>query len=95
MAVGVGQRVGAHVERLRPALELLERGRNILGAPDFKPVDFEAERVRHGQNLAHLLHRPGIAGIAEHRQPAEAGDDLAQDFEPLGGRIVRLRSTGR
>ena len=46
--------------------------------------------MRDGQNLAHLLHRPGIAGIAEHRKPAETGDDLAQDFEPLGGRISRL-----
>ncbi len=62
MAVGVGKRVGAHVECLYPALELFERGRNILGAPDFKPIDFEAERVRNGHNLAHLFHGTGIAG---------------------------------
>ena len=95
MAVGVGQRVAAHVERLAPALELLERGHNILGAQDFEPVDFEAERVRRGLNLAHLLHRPGIAGIAEHRQPAEPGDDLAQDFEPLASRIGSIEWTCR
>jgi hypothetical protein len=71
MAVGVGKRVRAHVEYLHPVLELLERGRNILAAPDFKPVDFETERVRHGQNLAHFLHRPGIAGIAEPDREAE------------------------
>ena len=44
--------------------------------------------MRNGHNLAHLFHGTGIAGIAEHRQAVETGDDLAQNFEPLGGRIV-------
>jgi hypothetical protein len=46
-AVGVGERVGAHVQRLRPGLEPLEGRRDIVGAVDFEPVDLEPKPAGH------------------------------------------------
>ncbi|MGC1745876.1 MAG: hypothetical protein WA754_25440 [Pseudolabrys sp.] len=50
-AVGVGERVGAHVQRLRPGLEPLEGRRDIVGAVDFEPVDLEPKPAGHSLNL--------------------------------------------
>jgi hypothetical protein len=38
-------------------------------------------------NLTQLLHGEGIADIAHDRQAAKTGNDLAQKFEPLAGKI--------
>ena len=96
MAVGVSQRVGAYVKRLRAALELLERGRNILGAPDFKPVDFEAERVRHGQNLVAspppARHRSALPSTANLRNPGMSSRSISSR---LRGQYRSIGSTGR
>jgi len=32
----------------------------------------------------------GIAGIGQHRQPGEIGDDLAQNLEPFAAEIALL-----
>jgi hypothetical protein len=61
------QRIGAHVKRLRPSREPLESRRNVLPAPNFELVNFDAERLGRGQNLAHLIRNPGSADIAQHR----------------------------
>ena len=83
----VSERVGTDVKCLRAALERLEGGRDILRSPDFERGDLEAERAGRRLNLAHLQHGGGIADIGHDRQPAQTGDNLAQEFEPLAGRI--------
>ena len=52
--------------------------------------DLEAERAGRCLNLAHLQHGVGIADIGHDRQPAKTGDNLAQEFEPLAGKIGLL-----
>ena len=88
--VGGYERVGTDIKRLRAALERLEGGRDILGSPDFECSDLEAERAGRCLNLAHIQHGGGIADIGHDRQPAETGDNLAQKFEALAGKIGGL-----
>ena len=83
------------IKCIRAALERLEGGRDILGSPDFECGDLEAERAGRCLNLAHLQHGGGIADIGHDRQPAETGDNLAQEFESLASKIGRSGATGR
>ena len=78
------------IKGLGAALERLEGGRDILRSPDFECGDVEAERAGRCLNLAHLQHGDGIADIGHDRQTAQTGDNLAQEFEPLAGKIGRL-----
>ena len=78
------------IKCLCAALERLEGGRDILRSPDFECGDLEAERAGRCLSLAHLQHGAGIADIGHDRQPAETGDNLAQEFESLAGKIGRL-----
>ena len=86
----VHERVANDIECVRAALERVEGGRDILRAPDFDACDLEAERAGRRLDLAHLRHGAGIAGIGQDRQPAQTGDNLAQDFEAFAGEIGRL-----
>ena len=86
----VHERVGNDIKCLRAALERLEGGRDILRSPDFECGDIEAKRAGRCLNLAHLQHGVGIADIGHDRQPAETGDNLAQEFEPLASKIGLL-----
>ena len=88
--VGVHERVGHDIKCVGAALERLEGGRDILRSPDFECDDLKAERAGRCLNLAHLQHGGGIADIGHDRQPAETGDNLAQEFESLAGKIGRL-----
>ena len=89
-AVGVNECIAHNVKCVRLCLERLEGGSNILCSPDFEWRDFDAERASRGLNLAHLQHGLGIANIDHDCQPAEPGDNLTQEFEPLAGKIGRL-----
>src|SRR5262249_60839334 len=75
---------------IRLWLEHLEGGSNILCSPDFEWRDLDAERASHGLNLAHLQHGLGKANVSHDCQPAEMGDNFAQEFEALGSSIGRL-----
>ena len=83
------------IKCLRAALERLEGRRDILRSPDFERDDLEAERAGRCLDLAHLQHGGGIVDIGHDRQPAETGDDLAQEFESLAGKYRATGSTGR
>ena len=89
-AVGDNECIAHDVKCVRLGLERLEGGSDILRSPDFEWRDFEAERASRGLNLAHLQHGLGIANICHDCQPAEPGDNLAQKFESLAGKIGRL-----
>jgi hypothetical protein len=82
--------VARDVQCVRSILESLDGGRNILHAPNFNAGRIEAERTGECLNLTHLQHDRWQAAIAHDRQPAETGDDLAQDFEPLACKVGRL-----
>ena len=57
---------------------------------DFDCGNLKAERAGRRLSLAHLQHTNGTAGIGQDRQAAETGDNLAQEFESLAGKIGRL-----
>ena len=59
-------------------------------SPDFQCGDFEAERAGRRLNLAQLQHSAGGADVGHDRQPAETGDNFAQEFDALTGKIGRL-----
>jgi hypothetical protein len=77
-------------KRFAAALERLEGGYDILRMPDFECDEFETERAGCGLNLAQLQHGGGITDIGHDRQPAQAGNHLAQKFEPLASKISDL-----
>ena len=84
------QPVGTDIKRFAAALERLEGGYDILRMPDFGCDGFETQRARCLLNLAQLQHGEGIIDIGHDRQPAQAGNDLAQKFEPLASRVAHL-----
>ncbi len=86
----INERVGTDIECVRAALERLEGGRDILRSPDFGCDDLKAERAGCCLNLAHLQHGDGTADIGQNRQSAKTGNNLAQNFEPLAGKIGLL-----
>ena len=62
-AVGVNESVPHNVKCVRLGLEGIERGSNVLSAPDFKWRELEAERPGFGLNLTHLHNGLEIADI--------------------------------
>ena len=84
------ERVAHDVKRLRTTLECLDGGSDIFRSPDFRCSNFKPERAGRCLNLAHFQHGGGIIGIGHHRQPAEAGNYLAQEFESFGSKISIL-----
>src|SRR5262245_10678373 len=85
--VGEYERVASDIQGMRAALERLECRHDIFRTPDFERDDIEAERVGRLLTLVHLLYYDGITDIAQESQAAEAGDHLAQEFEPLAAKI--------
>src|SRR5262249_58447828 len=79
-AVGSKECSSHDVKCVRLAFEHLEGGSDILRLPDFEWRDFEAKHVGCGLNLTHLQPGLGITNINHDCQPAEAGDNLTQDF---------------
>ena len=63
---------------------------DILRASDFDGDDFETERTGSGLNLAELQHGEGVVDIAKDRETSQARNDLAQELDPLAGKIARL-----
>ena len=51
-SVGICERVGTHIQRIRTAFERLEGGREILCSSDFQCDGFETERARRRPDLA-------------------------------------------
>src|SRR5262245_55797254 len=88
--IAVQNRIGSNIKRLRATLERFEGGRDILRSPNFESNNIEANRAGRGLSFAHFQHRGGIAGIGHDRQMAQTGDNLAQEFEPLAGKIGGL-----
>src|SRR5215813_14171073 len=88
--IAVQNRIGSDIKRLRATFERFEGGRDILRSPNFESNNIEANRAGRGLSFAHFQHRGGIAGIGHDRQMAQTGDNLAQEFEPLAGKIGGL-----
>src|SRR5262245_14742577 len=89
-AVAGEERVGLNIKRLCTVLERLDGGLNVTCLPDFECCDIEGEGACCRLNLAYLQHRVGNTDIGHERQPSHAGDNLAQEFEALGGDIGYL-----
>ena len=85
--VGDYERVSTNIECVRAAFERLEGGRDILRLPYFRCGDLEADRASRCLSRPHLQHGGGRVDIEQDRQPAKTGDNLAQKFEPLAGKI--------
>jgi hypothetical protein len=80
----------AHIKCIRAALERVERGRNILGSADLRSDYSEADRAGRRLSLDHFQHGGWAASIDQDRHRAETGEDLAQHFETLAGKIGLL-----
>ena len=89
-AVGVNERFLHDVNCVRLGLDRCEGGRDILRAPDFEWRDFDTELVSRGPNLIHFQYSLGIANISYDCEPAETGNNLAQEFESLTSSIGLL-----
>ena len=64
--------------------------RNILCSSDFEGGDLKADRAGRRLNVVHLQHAGGITDVGQDRQPAETGDNLAQEFDSLASKIGLL-----
>jgi hypothetical protein len=65
-------------------------GREILGFPDLRCHHRKAERAGRRLSLVHFQHGVWAADVEQDRQRAETGEDLAQHFETLAGKIGLL-----
>jgi hypothetical protein len=72
-------------------LERVEGGCNVLGASDFESRRIDTKRVCADLNLAHFRRGVGIFNIGQDRQSAQTGHNLAQQCEPLAGKIGVLQ----
>ena len=88
--VGICQRVGTHIKRLRPVLKRPECGRNIFSAADFEHFDINAKLAGYCPNLSDLSDGAGVADIGDDRQSAEIGKYLTQEFNSFSGKFGRL-----
>src|SRR5262245_25292005 len=68
----------------------LESGTDIFGSPDFKHVGFERESLCCSVDLVYFASGERITNVGQHRQTAQTGDDLTQQFDPLASRIGGL-----
>jgi len=89
------QRIPLNVDSLRAALEPLDGGRNIRGSADLESGDIEAQGPARGLNLAQLHDCVVHADIDHDRQPAQSGDQLAQEFKALADEIWHLIGQAR
>jgi len=77
------------IECARAAFERAQGGCNILRPSDFKRVELESKQRGRRLQLAQLQHDGRIADIAHDRQALQVGNGLAQQVEPLSGKIDR------
>src|SRR5262249_54464144 len=82
-------RVTTNIERVCPIPERLEGWCDVLCSPHFPSDHLKAELAGSGLSLAHLQRSLG-AYIAQDRQPAQTGDNLAQKPDPLAGEVSQL-----
>jgi hypothetical protein len=87
---GVHKRLGHDIKCIGTALERIDGGRDILRSSDFRCDNVKAERAGRCLNFIHLQHADGTDDIGHDCQPAETGDNLAQEVESLAGKIGRL-----
>ena len=89
-SVGERQVVQKDVERVRTAVEGVECGRDVVGLPDFQVENLKSKRTCRCLNLASVEDGTGIDDIDQDRQPAQTGDNLAQQFESLASKVGLL-----
>ena len=83
------------IKCFRTTLERLDCGCDVLRTPDFECDDLKAEHVGRCLGLAHLRRGVGIPDIGHDSQPAQTGDNLAQEFDSLASNIGLLEATAR
>jgi hypothetical protein len=78
MLMCVRERLGTDVKRLRAALEGREGRLDLVGPPDLRWDDVEAERAGRCLNLAQFKCRIGSPYVRQDRQSPKAWQNLAQ-----------------
>src|SRR5690242_8235618 len=81
------ERVARDIKGVGGAPERLEGGRNILCSPDSESRDLEPKLTGCRLNRVHFEHDRGIVGVPKDSQPVKLGDDLLQQFKPLGSEV--------
>ena len=65
-------------------------GGNILGTPNLRRRYLDTEGISSAPNDVDLYRRGRVVAVEQDRQPTQTGNDLAQQLEPLAGKLVRL-----
>src|SRR6516164_6008969 len=76
-----------NIDRIGTTFELVECGRNVLGAPYLENTGIKAERTGRRLSVAHLLHHDAVAAIAHNCQALESGKHFAQELDTLAGKL--------
>ena len=72
--------------------ELIPAGRlRVAEGPNFERYDVEPEHFCCGFGVFHFQHGLGIADIEDNAQSVELRDSFTQEFDPLAGKISRLK----
>jgi hypothetical protein len=90
--IGMEACVGAH--HLSRKLNALGHDARLMPARYVRPFSKgqkDAERARGCLHIAHLQRRAGVADIGEDGEPPKTGNNIAQNFQSLGGEIVGLQ----
>src|SRR5262249_32883127 len=88
--IGFHEPVGTNIKCFRMSLDRLEGGRDIFCAPNFERIKFETEHAGRRLSFAQFHYGEGITDISQDRHSAQTWNNLAQDFDPLAGKLVRL-----
>src|SRR5262249_26005210 len=89
-AMGVHEGLSDNVKGVRAAFDTLERRSDILRALYSGGDDVQPDRGGGDSGFIHFLHGDGVTGIGDDRQPAHAGDDLAQQLNSLADNVAGL-----
>ena len=79
--------VGTNVKRVHTSPELLDSGYHILRSPHFRDHRLKSEFAGCRLKVDHFNDGGGIAGISQNGQSANIGQNLAQIFKPVAGKI--------
>src|SRR5262245_18575055 len=72
--------IGQDVPRLGATLERIESVSDVFDTLNFKGTDFQVEVTCGSLNLAYVHGAEGIVDICQDCQPAQTGNEIAQEF---------------
>src|SRR5262249_51582300 len=90
-AIGVYERIATDVKCVRAPFKRVEHWRDVRRSLNFECGYLVSKLARSRLDLPNFQNGNGIPSIGHDRQPMEAGNNLAQEFEPLVSKIDLLK----